>query len=171
MSTNATGSPDETTDDSREDPAGGPTEDELDKEQLDQLHAATLKASETCFELKKLCATVLVPAATLVALLSDRTLNPAVFGAGVVVVAAFWAADSVAYFYQRKLRNAMAVIWQRRARRVPGYGHVPGVVPITAARAVFNSSMVYYFVLLGLVALLFVLYAAGAIQPVSPSKP
>src|SRR5436190_23927590 len=42
--------------------------DDLDKDQLDQLHAATLKASDSCFEIKKLCATVLVPTANLVSI-------------------------------------------------------------------------------------------------------
>jgi hypothetical protein len=60
----------------------GTSADELDREQIEQLHAATLKASDSCFELKKLCATVLVPTATVVAVFTDKRLNEAVFIAG-----------------------------------------------------------------------------------------
>ena len=54
------------------------TADDLDREQLDQLHTATVKASDSCFELKKPCATVLVPTVTLVAVFTDKRLNQAV---------------------------------------------------------------------------------------------
>jgi hypothetical protein len=108
--------------------------DELDKEQLTQLHNATLKASDTCFELKELCATVLVPAGTLVAVFTDKQLDPAVFVAGLIVVFAFWIADSSAYFYQRKLRRAVHPIWQRRAARcTEAYTDVPNTAAVDGA--------------------------------------
>lgn len=68
---------------------GDPTADELDKELLGQLHNATLKASDTCFEIKKLCATVVVPTGTLVVLLSGGRLNLAVFCGGIARGALF----------------------------------------------------------------------------------
>jgi hypothetical protein len=144
---------------------GSPTEDDLDKDQLDQLHAATLKASDACFEMKKLCATVLVPTGTLVALLSDRVLNPSVFVSALAVIVVFWMADSVAFYYQRKLRDAMAEIWVRRARRC-NYMHVPAAKPLSPIRALFHGSMVYYLALALVVSIAFVLYGLEVIRPV-----
>ncbi len=62
------------------------TADELDKQQIEQLHAATLKAADSCSEMKKLCATVLVPTATLVTALTDRRLDSSVFATGLLII-------------------------------------------------------------------------------------
>ncbi|MCZ4125293.1 hypothetical protein [Streptomyces sp. H39-S7] len=124
------------------------TADELDKEQLAQLHAATLKASEACLELKKLCAVVLVPVGTLVASFGDRKPGASLFASGTLVILAFWLADSFSYFYQRKLRGAMIPIWQRRANRCIGeIAIVPNSGEVSPWRAAFNASMVYYMIL------------------------
>jgi len=142
--------------------------EDLDREQIEQLHAATLKASDSCFELKKLCATVLVPAATLVAVFTDKHLNDAVFVAGMLVIAAFWLADSVGYFYQRSLRSAMTEIWVRRAARCrEGYDHVPPSAKVGPLRAAFNSSMIYYLILALLVGGAFLLFRTGIIGSTS----
>ena len=141
-----------------------PVADDLDREQINQLHAATLKASDSCFELKKLCATVLVPTGTFVALFTHQKLDDAVFLAGLLVIVAFWLADAVGYFYQRQLRNAMAVIWARRAARcAEAYDHAPAVVKIGPLRAAFNSSMVYYLLLAVLVGIAFTLFHVGVL--------
>jgi hypothetical protein len=141
------------------------TADDLDREQLEQLHAATLKASDSCFELKKLCATVLVPTGTLVAVFTNKKLNLAVFVAGLLVIVAFWLADAVGYFYQRKLRVAMTQIWLRRAANCPGgYDHVPIPSKVGPIRAAFNTSMTYYLilgVLIGVALLLFEIRVIG----------
>jgi hypothetical protein len=140
------------------------SEDALDKEQLEQLHAATLKAADSCFELKKLCATVLIPTGTLVSILSQNRLNPAVFVAGLLVITAFWLADSVAYYYQRKLRSAMTPIWQRRAQRLDtGYAHVPQTEAVRPLKAAFNSSMWFYGILAVIVVSLLVAFGVGLI--------
>jgi hypothetical protein len=141
------------------------TADDLDKEQLTQLHNATLKASDSCFELKKLCATVLVPAGTLVAVFTNKKLDAAVFVGGLVVIFAFWMADSVGYYYQRKLRIAMTPIWQRRAARCTGgYNQVPNPRPVGPRGAAFNSSMLFYLILTVVLATLFVLFELGVIS-------
>jgi hypothetical protein len=138
--------------------------DDLDREQLQQLHAATLKASDSCFELKKLCATVLIPTGTLVAVFTDKELNLAVFTAGLLVVIAFWLADAVGYFYQRKLRAAMAVIWERRAKNCPGgYEYIPRPGTIGPLRSAFNTSMIYYLILGSLIALALLFFELGII--------
>ncbi|MFK0243533.1 hypothetical protein ACIQUM_02455 [Amycolatopsis azurea] len=143
----------------------GPTADALDKEQLDQLHAATLKAADSCFELKKLCATVLVPAGVLVATFSDKKLNPAVFVAGFMVIAAFWIADAFSFYYQRRLRVLMKKIWIRRAERCEeGYDYVQNVDGAGWFRAAFNSSMIYYLILAAMVGAALSAYAFGLLE-------
>lgn len=129
----------------------GPSADDLDKEQLDQLHAATVKAADSCFEIKKLCATVLVPAGVLVATFSDKQLSTAVFATGFLIIFAFWIADAFSFYYQRRLRVLMQQVWTRRAERChERYEHVQEVESVGWFRAAFNSSMVYYL-LLGIV--------------------
>ncbi|MEV5170468.1 hypothetical protein AB0L10_05085 [Streptomyces flaveolus] len=142
-----------------------PTADDLDKEQLNQLHAATLKASEACLELKKLCALILIPVGTIITSFGDKRPGPSLFVAGLMVIAAFWIADSFSYFYQRKIRGAMAVIWKRRARRCQIGENPPPPVPTSGAvpvwRAAFNASMAYYAILGALFALASWAYAVG----------
>jgi hypothetical protein len=141
--------------------------DELDKEQLQQLHAATLKASDSCFELKKLCATVLIPTATLVTVLNDKSLDLSVFISGLLVILTFWLADSVGYYYQRKLRAAMNPIWVRRAQRCAEpwpFGETTSVGPV---RAAFNSSMSFYLLLASLICVALALFALDLIGPIS----
>ena len=81
--------------------------DDLDKEQIEQLHAATLQVSGNCFELKKLCATVLVAAGTLIVTLNRTKLDHALFIGGLVVAFVFWTADAQSYYIQAKLRTRM----------------------------------------------------------------
>lgn len=130
--------------------------DGLDKEQIDQLHAATLQVSGNCFELKKLCATVLVAAGTLIVTLSNRELDHALFAGGLVVVVLFWAADAQSYYIQAKLRVRMKELQQIRIRRLSDLGSydVDGVgLPIDdqperwrrILKAFVNASMLYYF--------------------------
>ncbi|QIY94528.1 hypothetical protein HEP87_11520 [Streptomyces sp. S1D4-11] len=142
-----------------------PTADELDKEQLQQLHNATLKASDACLELKKLCAAILVPVGTILSSFGDKKPDGALFVAGFSVVFAFWMADSFSYFYQRKLRGAMIPIWQRRANNVDGgYPHVPSSGDVSPLRAAFNASMVYYLILGALFGVAAWTYEAGLLD-------
>lgn len=138
------------------------TPDDLDREQLEQLHAATLRASDSCFELKKLCATVLVPTATLISVFTDERVNIAMFVAAALVVTGFWIADSFSYYYQRKLRAAMRVIWLRRGARLePPYVDVPAPLRVSWWRAGLNTSMVFYLILGLILAVGFALLQAG----------
>jgi hypothetical protein len=124
---------------------GSPTADELDKELLGQLHNATLKASDACFEIKKLCATVVIPTGTLVAFLSGGRLNPAVFVSALLVVFLFWIADANGYYYQRKLRAKMAAIWEDRGRRCKGgWRNKPDDRAVGPFWSAFNSSQWFY---------------------------
>lgn len=152
----------------------GPEADDLDKEQIDQLHAVTLQVSGNCFELKKLCATVLIAAGTLIVTLTDRELDDAFFVAGLVVVLIFWAADAQSYFIQAKLRSRMKELQVARVRRVQelrgydveGVGLPIHVQPTRARRvfrAFFNASMLYYFLIAVVLLVTWVIYEAGVI--------
>lgn len=138
--------------------------DELDKELIDQLHAATLKASDSCFEIKKLCATVIVPTGSLVALLSDHRLNLSVFAAGLLVITCFWLADAVGYYYQRRLRVAMNVAWQRRADRCEELWTTPSTTAVSPLRAAFNGSMSFYALLASPIFIALLIFSFGWIQ-------
>jgi hypothetical protein len=140
------------------------TADDLDREEIEQLHAATLRASDSCFELKKLCVTVLVPAATLVAVFTDKRLDSAVFGAGLMIIVGFWGADSVGYYYQRKLRALMSQYRARRAARCPEPYSVTPIAAVSPFRALFNESMVLYLILALLVAFGWALFLSGGID-------
>ncbi|MGW4370044.1 hypothetical protein ACWEKT_30805 [Nocardia takedensis] len=133
--------------------------DAIDLEQLEQLHKATLSASDSCFELKKICASVLVPTGSLIVIANDKKLTPIVFIAGLAIVVAFWLADSVGYFYQRKLRSAMTPIWTRLAQRSSyPVSDLPKTTTVTWVGAAFNASMLYYSILSGLVIIGFVVH-------------
>lgn len=149
--------------------------DALDQQQIDQLHAATLQVSGNCFELKKLCATVLVAAGTLIATLSDRELDHALFVGGLVIVAVFWTADAQSYFIQVKLRGRMKELQQIRVQRIAELGSygVDGVgLPIDAESAKWrrvvhsflNASMLYYLLIAVVVASTWVAYGTGLME-------
>ncbi|HTW16726.1 MAG TPA: hypothetical protein VMF51_16445 [Nocardioides sp.] len=153
----------------------GTTADTLDKEQIDQLHAATLQVSSNCFELKKLCATVIVAAGTLIALLSNRELNQAIFVGGLVVVAVFWCADAQSYYIQVKLRARMKELLRDRVKRVPelsSYASDGVGLPVEdqpahwhrVLHAFFNASMLYYFLVAFVVLTAWAAYASGLIE-------
>lgn len=152
----------------------GPHGRDIGQEQIDQLHAATLQVSGNCFELKKLCATVLVAAGTLIALLSDRDLDHAIFVGGLVVVLVFWTADAQSYYIQVKLRARMKDLLQVRTGRVSDLSKyvAEGVgLPVGTQRgrcrrvvhAFFNASMLYYFLVATVVSAAWVAYGGGLI--------
>ncbi|MEV1291952.1 hypothetical protein [Pseudonocardia sp. NPDC049635] len=147
------------------------TADDLDKELIDQLHAATLKASDSCFEIKKLCATVLVPTGALVAVFSERSLNVAVFIAGIFVILFFWLADAVGYYYQRRLRATMNIAWERRAARCEETWRPPNTSSVSPLRAAFNGSMTFYALLATPVAIALLFFVTGSIHSPIPSQP
>ena len=150
--------------------------DELDKVSVDQLHKVVVQLGTNCFELKKLCVTVLLGAATLIATFTRKQLDESFFVASFVAVLLFWVLDAQSYYYQEKLRARMKDLAEDIARRHQ-MGHVvDGVgMPLTKRReertvrqrvvaALFNWSMFFYAALSVLVLILAWLYALGAIQ-------
>lgn len=82
-------------------------EDELDWKRVDQLYGVVTQLSGFCFETKKFCVTTEFLILALLAKLTNGALDMAFFIAGFAIPICFWFLDSVAYFYQVKLRGAM----------------------------------------------------------------
>ncbi len=131
-------------------------EDDLDKDQIQQLHSMLLQVANNCFEIKKLCATALVATATLIATFANKQLRPAIFPVALVVAVVFWITDAQSYYYQEKIRTRMKQLQQRRVDRTGLTYRVDGVGMQFAPRptmvrkllrAMINESMVYYAVL------------------------
>lgn len=86
---------------------------ELDLKSIDQLHGAIIHISRNSFELKRLCLSLLVGAATLIVSFADSNagspnLNGNSFWIGaLIIVASFWILDAQSYYYQLKLRRRM----------------------------------------------------------------
>lgn len=155
--------------------------DEIAKLSIDQLHKAVLQFSGNCFELKKLCVTVLVSAGTLIATFTQRQLDTSIFVAAATIVLFFWILDAQSYYYQEKLRAEMKNLAEEIAARHKASLVVEGIgMPLTEKRenwpvrqrslhALFNGSMAFYVLLVLLVLITGMLYRWGMI--VSPPVP
>ena len=152
------------------------TQDDLDTQSINQLHAVVLEISKSCFELKKLCATVLGASMTLVASFTRQSLDPSLFVGATLVIAFFWIADAQSYYYQEKVRIRMKELQEGLLSRSSGLRLVDGVgMPITMQRSswprwkrvfhsVFNWSMMFYGGLIALVVIVSVLYRLNIIS-------
>jgi hypothetical protein len=151
-------------------------EDELAKVNIDQLHRTVLQIGGNCFEIKKLCATTLVAAVTLVAAFTNKQLDAALWvGAGLATLV-FWVLDAQSYYYQEKLRARMKTLAEARARVHAPHLDIDGVgMPLDehrkrwnprerAVHAFWNPSMAFYWILLVLVVLIAVLHGFGVIH-------
>lgn len=160
----------------------GDFQDELDKSSIDQLHKAVLQLSANCFELKRLCVTVLVSASTLFATFSNKRPDLAIFLIGTFIIIFFWLLDSQSYYYQEKLRVRMKRLAEEMAERhhepetsVDGVG-----MPLTNSReertssqrvwtSMFNYSMLFYIFLLIIMEIIAALYLLGVIKYIEPT--
>lgn len=92
-------------------------DDELDWSELDQLHDVVSQISNFCFETKKFCITTELLALALLAKFTDNKVDSSLFIAALIIPLCFWLLDSVAYYYQRKLRDKMELICHRLKER------------------------------------------------------
>lgn len=157
-------------------------QNELDKMSIEQLHKAVLQLGGNCFETKKLCATVLISAGTLMVALLERRLDPSLFVGGMTVLAVFWLVDAQSYYYQEKLRARMKKLAENLAVRGAHKLEIEGVgMPLTderedwkplrrAGHALVNSSMLFYLVVALVLLFVLQLYEHGAIQTVATSR-
>lgn len=88
-------------------------EDQLNMEQIRQLHNATLSFSNQCTEIKKLYITVMLAVITLIFnIFKDNFLSidfyklVSILILGISIL--FYLLDVCSYYYQRKLRNLMS---------------------------------------------------------------
>lgn len=152
--------------------------DELDKASMEQLHKAVLQLSANCFEVKKLCATILVAAGTLISTFVNKTLDPALFFGGLVVVLIFWMVDAQSYYYQEKLRAHMKRLAEELVARSDPKIEVKGIgMPLSdrrenfgsfrrALHAAFNASMFFYAAVAAMLILLLVLSDESVIRAI-----
>lgn len=81
--------------------------DEIDFKTVDQIHGAVSQISSFCFELKKLCVATLFIALTFIIKFTGENLDSVIFKSSYCMILSFWFLDSVAYYYQVKLRGKM----------------------------------------------------------------
>ncbi len=137
--------------------------DEMDWAEVDQLHEATLKISQNCFEFKKLCVAVIGIAAVALGKLTSDTLDPSYFVVPFLVAFGFWIADFTAYYYQRVTRKRMNIRLQAIASRNQLSTDNISIVNVSWSNAMFNLSMSLYFVLMSLSVVGFFLFSQGRI--------
>ena len=124
-------------------------QDEILWSQVDQLHAATLQISDSCFQYKKLCIALLGAAVTVLLKFTDNGLDHSLFVLCITVILGFWIADANAYFYQKKLRGLMVGAKNQICERSCDEGFCiskPKEPSVTSS--LFNWSMTLYYFLL-----------------------
>jgi len=147
------------------------SKEDLAASEIEQLHQLVLQLSKNCFEIKKLCATLLVSVGVFLAGFTPTRLDPSLFaGAGAVIIC-FYVLDVQSYYYQRKVRAQMRKIAQGisgQAIMVSGVGMplegTPGSGRSEYLRAFLNASMWFYVFLAGLDILVVVLWQVGVID-------
>ena len=151
-------------------------EDELDWSLLNQLHAVVLQIGTFCFRTKQVCLTVLVGVIGIITALTSDKLDTSIFVAGLLIPICFWFLDSIAYFYQVKLRGVMDGIRDRiRKRHSDSILRGPNSEVISDDRtsrsaakrvrdAFFNHSMWLYYILVIIDCVLWVAFREGTIQ-------
>jgi hypothetical protein len=149
--------------------------DELDKASIDQLHKAVLQISGNCFEIKRLCVTVLISAATLISVFTEKKLDLSLFTGSFMAIMFFWLLDAQNYYYQEKLRARMKELGEGLASRHLPTLKVDGIgMPLSDKReerstrervvsSLANYSMIFYLLLALVNSLLLVAYLSGLI--------
>jgi hypothetical protein len=147
------------------------TEDTLDLQALDQLHAVVLEFGKASQELKKLCVGLVSAVPAIIFAITDSKLDASLFVAGLVIALTFWLADSYTYFYQDKVRARMTEIANGiRSRR--GLAPTPGVGMPTVGRlrrtrlvrSLFSASQLIYGLLGAVAGILWVAYSLGLLE-------
>lgn len=122
--------------------------DEIDWVEVGQLHDATLKISQNCFEFKKLCVALIGVAAVALGKLTSNELDPSYFVIPLLIALGFWIADFTAYYYQRVTRKRMNARLQAIALRNNVTESDIKILEVNWLDSMFNQSMALYFVLI-----------------------
>lgn len=124
--------------------------DEIDWVEVEQLHDATIKISQNCFEFKKLCIALIGVAAVALGKITSDSLDPSYFVIPLLIAFGFWVADFTAYYYQRVTRKRMSARMQAIATRNNVTESDIKVLEVSWFSSMFNLSMSLYFVLMAL---------------------
>lgn len=143
-------------------------EDEVDFKLIDQLHASTLNFSSTSTELKKILFVLIGIAIPTIIKLSNNSLDISLFIAIFILLFTFWFLDSFTNYYQVKLRLLMDIKFRDVLRRnnVDEIKIVNYKLTIDIERgkgsliwkAMFNSSIYIYIILIFLNAICLLLF-------------
>lgn len=132
--------------------------DEIDFTMAEQMHAAALQISKTCFDLKKLCVIFLGTSMAILIRITDNSIDHSLFVVGLVLITGFLISDATAYFFQRRLRvkinDRLQNIEDRNkdseekpVTKVSEDSEEKPVPKVNFCGALFNGSMSLYFVL------------------------
>lgn len=143
--------------------------DEIDWKILDQLESVVSKTSTNCFELKKLCITMLSIILPFIAKFAKNNIYDLLLITGLLIPFFFWLLDATNYYYQRKIRILMEDIVERINKRNDTGKHKDikyyiihkienETGPWKIARVLFNHSMWLYFIIMGLDSLIWIIY-------------
>jgi hypothetical protein len=124
--------------------------DEIEWTEIDQLHAATLQLSNSCYEYKKICVTFLGVAITALTAITKGIINDNYFLLSIIIIIGFLISDVLSYYYQRKLRGIMDKKIGKIAIRNDIQGYEISTLKMSRMGALFNPSMILYYMLLGL---------------------
>ena len=151
-------------------------EDELDWNLVDQLHSVVLQIGTFCFRTKQVCVTVEIAVIGILARFMGETLDRSIFVAGLLIPLVFWTLDSIAYFYQVKLRGMIDSIRSRMTKRhsdqivlaesvrVIDEKRLAGTPGTRLRHAFFNHSMWFYLILVVVDGVLWGAFEGGVIQ-------
>lgn len=121
--------------------------DEIYWSKITQLHEATLQISNSCFEFKKLCVSLIGISMVVIGTLTDANLDYSYFTVPLLICLGFWIADSTAYYYQRTTRKNMNKLFKLIAEGNELHDLEVDQIEVNWKMSAFNLSMSLYFVL------------------------
>jgi uncharacterized membrane protein len=155
----------------------------LDQSSINQLHAAVLQVSQTCYDIKKLCATIIgsfvAGVVGLAQVQPDVRVDYPFFLVGVAISFFFWFLDGQNYLLQKRMRLRMKELADNIAQRsgfmllVDGVGmpiSSKGKKPNLFIQSVFNSSMIFYYLLASIFIILALLQIFGILPTIILKK-
>jgi hypothetical protein len=119
--------------------------DEIDFAKAEQMHAAALQISKTCFDFKKLCVSFVGVAMAFLIKFTNNHIDHSLFVVGLVLIFGFWISDATAYYYQKSLRHKIDSQFEQIANRNQ-INDMPQSANPSVLGSLFNLSMILYFV-------------------------
>lgn len=144
---------------------------EIDWKIIDQFHNAVLNFSKNSMQAKKIMFTLL--GIFVAAMLQASSWNIVIrwFPIIIGIVILFWAFDAQTYYYQEKLRTAMDMRFEALKKRYPASDRKDEfTLPdnrhggCRVLRSFFNSSVVFYPIIIVIVVICWILIERGVIE-------